>query len=92
MTTEYSTKRQALEMGLFYGGFEDEKLRIEKLENLLKSKPKKEYMGFPQLKHPIEVYALNNPKGDKVKIGIGTFREGYELWLIHPKTGLSLRA
>ena len=82
MTTQYDTKEQALEMGLFYVGFEDKKAREEKLTELMESSPEKSEIGWPQNKK-VDLYSVKTPKGE-VNFGIGEFRSGFDLWLIAP--------
>lgn len=90
MTTQYETKEQALEMGLFYAGFGDRKLREAKLAELMESSPEKSEIGWPH-DEEIELYEFKSPGGIDVKIGIGKFRSGFDLWFIDPDTGFSRR-
>lgn len=84
MTTEYHSKESALEMGLYYAGFGDSKLRQKVMKDL--PKPVETEIGWPQNK-TIETYLVTTPTGLEVKIGVGRFREGFDLWLINPDTG-----
>ncbi|MCH7568300.1 MAG: hypothetical protein IIA87_02660 [Nanoarchaeota archaeon] len=36
----------------------------------------------PEIKHTLEVHSFDNPKGEKARIGVSRFRDGYDLWLI----------
>jgi len=78
----YETIEHALEIGAMYAGV-DKKV----FDGV---KPETETIAWPHYKN-IEVYNIKNSKGVDVKIGVGKFREGFDLWLIDPKTGYALR-
>lgn len=37
------------------------------------------------------IYDLETSKGDKAQLGVTTFRDGYNLWLIEPESGMCVR-
>jgi len=88
MTSKYDSKESALEMGLYYAGYEDPKLRKKVMADL--PEPVKRQIGWPQNK-TVETYKIRTPTGKNVQIGVGEFRDGFDLWLIVPKTGICQR-
>jgi len=84
MTTQYDSREQAIELGLYYAGFVGEGERQRVMESL--PEPKQMQLGWPQEK-TLEVYSFDNPQGEAVQIGVGEFRGGFDLWLINPITG-----
>jgi len=90
MTSEFGSKEQALETGLFYAGFKDREARDSKLKELLATKPRPVTLGWPQFKQ-LEVYEIRDVNNEAVDLGISQFRNGYDLWLINPENGAGLR-
>jgi hypothetical protein len=84
MTTEFQTKEEAILAGIYYAGMQ------EKLDPADLSWQGSEVSQLGII-HPIETTDFANPNGKIVRIGIGTFRAGFELWLIDPTTGLACR-
>ncbi|HLD49439.1 MAG TPA: hypothetical protein VJB11_03675 [archaeon] len=87
MTTEYDSKESALEDGIFYIGYKNMDSPKKILEGL-KSETKE--LGWPHSK-TVELYKLKRPDGMEVGIGVGKFRNGYDLWLVDLETGVSMR-
>ncbi len=91
MTSKFNSKEIALEEGLRYAGFGDAELRQEKLKRLTESKPEPTQIGWPHNKE-VDLYKTKTPQGVEIGLGIGRFREGYDLWLIDIKSGAAQRA
>lgn len=90
MANQYCTKEQALERGLFYSGFTDSDQRGDKLDELLNSEPEEVDIGWPQSK-TVEAHRFVNPGGHEVIMGVGQFRDGFDLWLLNPASSLYRR-
>jgi len=94
MTRKFSSKEEALQLGIFYcRGKVD--LKISELERVKGQTISQ--MDFADLRHKpaeAEIYALLNSNGQKVMIGVTKdFEEDcWYLWLIDPKSGMALRA
>jgi hypothetical protein len=98
MTTQFATKEQALHYGAACAGF---KVPEERERVLAGAEISDEVLGFPHsipatedrpgVEKRIEVYTFENPDGVKVGVGVGEFRNGYDLWLIHIDSGTSRR-
>ncbi|MBU1199834.1 MAG: hypothetical protein KKF46_07595 [Nanoarchaeota archaeon] len=89
MTSQYDSRESAIEMGLYYAGFGDEALRKRAMDELPEAVQTQ--LGFPQNK-TIDTYTVRTPAGKDVQIGVGKFREGFDLWLIDPESGFSQKA
>ena len=85
MTTTFPSKDAALQMGIYYARGKND-IRPKDLKQL-------EDITMDQFGHtfPVEVYEVENTKGEKGQLGIENFRDGYALWLISPG-GMSRRA
>jgi hypothetical protein len=88
MTTEYDSREAAIEMGFYHIGFVDETLRKEAMSRLPEAVQRQ--LEWPHSK-TIETYDIKTPKGEDARIGVGKFRDGFDLWLINPKTGFCMR-
>lgn len=94
MTTEYPTKDLALFSGMYYAG------RVD----LFKNKTLEECLKNPEIKiedKTVEQFgcvhenatalAFDNKNGEPVKIITTKFRNGFDLWLINPESGMGMR-
>lgn len=88
MTTIYDSKTNALEMGLRYAGYVDPESIQRVVDNL--GEPELMDLEFPHHK-TIEVYRLTTSIGIEAAIGIGKVQDGFDLWLITPKSGICQR-
>jgi|SRR3989344_4180411 len=97
MTTQYNTKEEALEMGAYFAGYsrEEDRKRVlagaeisDKVLGWPHSHPATE--TSPAIEKRLEVYEFENKDGIKISVGVGKFREGYDLWLLLPN-GRALR-
>jgi len=101
MTTEYDTEEQAMNMGVFYAGYRKDEIEEviknaeiteQQMANILYSTlPKEDQEKLSGLVKKVKIFTFPTKEGKKFSIGIGKFREGYDLWLIDPETGMSLR-
>lgn len=87
MTTRFSTKKQALGVGLFYAGSKqnvrDLKVaRVEKMKNPPFADDKDAF--------DVEIYEIEGAKG-KVELGIQKCDNTFFLWLIDSESGFSTR-
>jgi len=85
MTTEFETKKQALDIGATYAGvYSEDKDVFEGVS------PEDMELSWPHEK-TIELYKIKNHEDIEVGIGIGEFRNGFDLWLVDLKNGRSQR-
>lgn len=84
MTTTFGSKRSAILRAFHYAGV----LGQIKPEELTWKESTISQLG---VYHSIEIAEFHISKDRKVRIGIGKFRDGYELWLIDPESGFSQR-
>ena len=89
MTSQYDSRESAIEMGLYYAGFGDANLRKRTMDELPEAVQTQ--LGFPQNK-TIDTYKVRTPVGKDIQIGVGEFRDGFDLWLIDPESGFCQRA
>lgn len=82
MSTQYSTKDAALKTGLAYAG-----LPADALDGV---EPERLEIGWPH-KEPVEAYQVTTQTGRKGYLAVGTFRDGFDLWLIDAETGAAVR-
>lgn len=85
MTTTFSTKEAALQYGIHCarGKIDIEPGDLKRLEDKIMNQFGHEF--------PIEVYEVENDKGEKGHLGIEKFRDGFALWLITPGSPFSRR-
>jgi ribosomal protein L2 len=84
MTNKFSSKEEALRMGIFYaGGSKD-----TKIEDLKKVEGSTVCQFDDDLE--AEVYEIETNSGKKARIATARFRDGYDLWLISPE-GFAVR-
>lgn len=83
MTTTFNTKEDALKTGAHYAGINE----VDPFNGLT---PEKRVMKFPVVKE-IDVYTIKNVNGVDVGIGVGKFRDGFDLWLISLDSGMAHR-
>jgi len=76
--SEYKTREQALEIGAFYAGYSD---AADRKRVIAEATIDTLVLGWPQEKK-LTSYEILNKDGIKVLLGIGEFRDGYDLWLI----------
>ncbi|MCK4518352.1 hypothetical protein KAT92_06250 [Candidatus Babeliales bacterium] len=94
MSTEYPTKESALFAGMFYAGRSD----------LCKGKTLEECLENPEIKATDDTISqfgyvhedattllFLNDNNEQVKISTTKFRNGFDLWLINPKSGSGIR-
>lgn len=81
MTTKFESIDDALHMGAFYAGHAT--LDAQK-KALSRAKPKPGEIDWPHDKS-VQLYCIKNAHGEKVTLGVGEFRDGYDLWLISPE-------
>jgi hypothetical protein len=87
MTTRFSSKEQALAMGLSYAGSKQKAkdlkvTRIEKMKNPPFADDKDAF--------DVEIYEVEGEKG-KIELGIEQCEGTFFLWLIDIHTGMSVR-
>ena len=99
MTTPFDSKRDAIATGLHYAGrsdlYKDDKGNLKSLEEILKS---------PEIKTVDSTISqfgyvhddnlmVEFPNSDKKVCRIATtkFRDGFDLWLVDPKSGMAVR-
>lgn len=105
MTTTYYSEREALETGAFYAGYQTpEEIRavLEKAEvsETQVANPLVTMLGDDEesarlkksLTKKVQVRTIPTKDGkNKVSLAVGQFRDGFDLWLIDPKTGMGMR-
>lgn len=91
MTTQYETKEQALDMGMYYAGYfnvdEGKKVLAEAtIDTIVLDWPHSfpATDGHAGFEKRLETYEVPNKNGVKIRLGVSAFREGYDLWLIAP--------
>lgn len=89
MTTKFDSEEGALRRGLMAIGYSGPEFE-EKLEELMGSEPVEGELGWPHEKE-LNAYETETPDGERVNLGIGEHRDGYDLWIIDPKTGAASR-
>lgn len=82
MTTKFSSVEDALQMGAHYACVD--KTAFDGVT------PEKTELGWPQ-NTTIDVYYIKNNDGKEVGIGVGKFRDGFDLWLIATEIGFCQR-
>lgn len=85
MSTEYSTKKDALETGIYYAG------RTGMPVTELKLLDDVHISQFGEELSKSEVYEFINKNGKPAKIATSPFRHGWDLWLIDPESGAAVR-
>lgn len=78
---EFKTREGAIKLGIFLAGKYEEPSEIEKIIRLL-PEPVKSEIGRPHNK-AIDAYEFINSAGERVEIGIGKIRNGFDLWLLY---------
>jgi hypothetical protein len=100
MTTKFDSKYEAITKGLYYAGmaslYEEEKGNKKKtLEEFLKSPEIKvvdgEIAQFGYVHEDCTMIEFKNSKNEVVRIATTKFRDGFDLWLIDPKSGGGIR-
>lgn len=85
---EYISRKGAIEAGLIHAGYEDADFR--NLIMKLLPEPTIAKLEWPH-NTDIEVYKLRTPSGKDFQIGVGKFKEGFDLWLMNPESGVYVR-
>lgn len=100
MTTKFDSKYEAITIGLHYAGMsdlcKDEGGKVkETLEDVLKNPEIKvvdgEIAQFGYVHEDCTMIEFKNAKDEVVKIATAKFRDGFDLWLIDPKSGSGIR-
>lgn len=101
MTQQFDSKYEAITVGLFYAGRSDlhrsEKGEAkETLDDILKNPEIKivdeNIVQFNYVHKDCTMIEFKNKKNEIVRIATTKFRNGFDLWLIDPKSGASVRA
>ena len=99
MTTTFPTKEAAIKMGVYLstGSHEGTPTEVEsqEMESMLSitlgKMGKSIAEGFgDSSKKKLSIYQIEGKKG-LATFGVGEFRDGWDLWLIEPKSGFMLR-
>jgi len=95
MTRTYPSKESAISMGVYYATGDSKGTPTLKEEKAYRSglamlSPEMAE-GFGEKPEPMYVYEIENSKGDMATFGVSKFRDGWDLWLINPETGMMLR-
>ena len=100
MTTKFDSKYEAITRGLYYAGMtdlcKDEEGKVKAtLEEILKNPEIKvvdgEIAQFGYVHEDCTMIEFKNTKNEVVKIATTKFRDGFDLWLIDPKSGSGIR-
>lgn len=99
MSREYGSQDAALLMGMFYSGRSDlyhqGEERDKAIEEILeKGKVKEIDESVAQFGHELDGcrgLEFKNKDGVMVKIVSCKFRDGYDLWLVDPVSGMAMR-
>ena len=99
MTTHFDSKRGAIATGMYYAGrqdlYKDDKGNTRSLEDILKSPEIKVIDGaIAQFGDEHEDnLIIEFPNRDKKVCRIATtkFRDGFDLWIVHPESGAAIR-
>lgn len=98
MSTEYSSKESALFTGMFYAGRSDLYTKDGKersLDEIIKSGDVKVIEAtisqFGYVHEDSITIEFTNSKGKPSRIASTKFRSGFDLWLIHPDSGMAIR-
>lgn len=101
MTSFFESKYEAISKGLFYAGrsdlYEYEKGMIKKtLDEILKNPEIKTVEGninqFGYVHEDCTMIEFKNKKNETIRIATTRFRNGFDLWLINPESGVAVRA
>lgn len=99
MTTVFPSKEAAIKQGVFYatGSYEAEPREVEEqqmqsaMSTVLGDVGAEIADGFgDKAKKTLTIYEVDGTKG-VATFGVGQFRDGWDLWLIDAKTGMSIR-
>lgn len=100
MTTKFDSKCEAIIVGLHSAGmkvlYEDEKGIVKKtLEDILKNPEIKivdeSVAQFDYVHEDCTMIEFKNTKNEVVRVATTKFRDGFDLWLIDPKSGFGIR-
>ena len=92
----YPDKETAIRTGVYYATGDSKGTPTFKEESKMRSGLEmlsKEFAeGFGEKPgHTLYVYEIDNSKGEMATFGVSKFRDGWDLWLIDPETGMMLR-
>lgn len=100
MTTQFDSKESAIMTGLHYAGRDDlykdtNGLLKPLLEDILKNSEIKilndNISQFGYVHEDCTMIEFSNSKGKISRIATTKFRDGFDLWLIDPESGYSMR-
>lgn len=101
MTRQFNSKYEAIIRGLFYAGrsdlYGDEKEEVKKtLEEVFKNPEIKivdgDIVQFDHVHEDCTMIEFKNVKNETIRIATTKLGDGFDLWLINPKSGAGIRA
>lgn len=100
MTTKFDSKYEAIIEGLYYSGMTDlckdgdGKLKVS-LEEIIKNPEIKivdeTIAQFGYVHEDCTMIEFKNTKNQVIRVASTKFRDGFDLWLIDPKSGAGMR-
>lgn len=99
MTSQFSSKHDAITVGLYYAGRQDlchdEKGGIKSLDDILKDPDikiiDKNIEQFGYVHEDCTMIELKNSNNVLVRIATTKFRDGFDLWLVDPDSEMATR-